>query len=149
MICDYLYLEFFTLHDAEQSSTYNRYSCRNNKCIADKAIDNDITTKSLTKHGGMWNAKISKVIKIDSILIFVTKYGFDQGYYSEFKVETRLDKNDKWVVCKGPYNMKEPIDPHVVQCDAPVTLAKYIRLSSGKNSLRLYEVQVTGKAQGE
>ena len=96
-----------------------------------------------------WSATLSKVIKINNILVFANRYGFNEGEYSEFKVESRLGENDGWVVCKGPYSMKEPIEPHIIQCNTPVTLAKYIRLSSGKKNLRLLEVQVTGITQGE
>ena len=96
-----------------------------------------------------WTATFSNVVKVDQIFIYANDYAFASGYYNAFKVETKLDENDDWVVCKGPYSLTEPLKPHILRCNAQYTLAKYIRLSiSGRGkSLYLQEVRVTGQGK--
>ena len=71
-----------------------------------------------------------------------------EGYYDGFSVENRLNEDENWEVCKGPYNVTEPLRPHVVHCKDPATLAKFIRLSTSGNLL-LREVIVIAEILGE
>ena len=81
---------------------------------------------------------------IERILVYANTWAASVGYYKRFKVETRLNTGESWRVCKDEYSMKEPYNPHEVQCDEK-TIAKYVRLSvRGWKNLYLQEVQVIG-----
>ena len=83
-------------------------------------------------------------------MVFASRWALNKGYYGRFKVDTRLTEKKDWVMCKGPYSLNESHFPHIVQCNASITLAKYIRLSVGGNKpLYLYEVKVAGTVKGE
>ena len=82
---------------------------------------------------------------INTILVYADEWPFTQGYYSRFKVETRMRDDEEWTVCKGEHSMSRPIDPYVVVCDRPTT-ARYVRVSvAGSVPLYMREVQVFRK----
>ena len=144
-------LEFFSLYDPVQSSAELLHDCVGNKCTADKAIDDNLKSAAITtnsRDAEWWSATIPRVVRIGSIMVFASCWALGAGYYSNFTVETRLNENDEWGVCKGPYSMTEPCFPHILQCNAPTTLAKYIRLST-RGPLYLFEVKVTGTTNGK
>ena len=138
------------LSDAIQSSTNTWYSCVGNKCTADRAIDGDLTTSSVTEasnkanHVEWWSATLGNPSRIEKILVYGSEYAFGKGYYRHFTVKTRMKTSDSWKVCKGDYSIKGSYRPHEVKCNTP-TIAKYIRLSvTGFASLYLQEVRVLG-----
>ena len=135
------------LTDAAQSHRYKGGCCSSNPCTAARAIDGDTTSNCNFAHtligGAWWSAEMTKVAKIEKILVYPNEQHFNAGNFRNFTVETRLNKQDAWKVCKGEYSMKEPYNPHGVECDQD-TVAKYIRLSC-KVSLILREVSVLGK----
>ena len=141
------------MNDPVQVSTEKRNNCIENKCTADKAIDNKLDTASVTLRKlnfNWWMATLVKTIKIETIMVFLSRYPFDSGFFNQFKVTIKLNMNDDWAVCKGPYSVKLPIWPHVIRCEAPVTLTKYIRISAaGRKPLYLNEVKVSGVSQGK
>ena len=113
-----------------------------NVCTADKAIDGDYSTYSLTQSSkfSWWSVVFGYTVEIEKILITASGYGIQSGYFDQFKVETKVTSEDPWRVCKGEHSI--PTNPHIVKCDNP-TIAKYLRLStSGKCYLK--EVHVVG-----
>ena len=55
---------------------------------------------------------------------------------------------EMWELCKGPFKMQMPINPHISTCDTP-KITKLIRFSiSSKSYLSLMEVAVTGFPAG-
>ena len=141
------------LQDPEQSSTRSQNSCEDNKCTADSVIDDNLNSRIVTTNllgVEWWSATLPGVVDIATIMVFASGHALNKGYYGKFKVDTRLTEKKEWVVCKGPYSLNEPHFPHIVQCNASITLAKYIRLSVGGNkNLYLYEVKVAGTVKGE
>ena len=92
-----------------------------------------------------WTAEFAQIALIEKIQVYIPKAFYDDGDYEKFKVETKLNKNDNWKVCKGVYSLKAPISPHEIQCEMP-TKAKYMKLSLMNNrALSLLEVSVYGK----
>ena len=130
--------------NAQQSSTFS------NK-VASNAIDKDRKTYSLTAtaNDAWWTAELKEMAKIDQVLVYAKKSFFDR-LYKNFMVEVGLIK-DVWELCKGPYDMQTPIDPHVVTCNSP-KIARYIRLSrvlSYRSYIVFLEVEVFGTFVGE
>ena len=123
------------------SSTYIKYNCKPDKCTAEKAIDGDIETWAMSDRGGSWAVEFAKTVLIDKVLLTLGKTYYE--YYSAFKLETKTSEEDAWSVCKGPYKVELPMDPHEVKCDAPTT-AKFLRISPGPGGTgRLTLVEVT------
>lgn len=133
------------LKNAEQSG------CGNN-CIAKRAIDSKFgyVTKSVTsKEESWWKAELSEYTLITKIKIY---FGRDNlKALQNFSVETTLSKDGPWRVCKGPYAVELPTDPHELQCHN-VTRAKHVRLFTrgvkGYYALALEEVIVFGFKNG-
>ena len=142
-----IFTGFIPLRDAKQSTTYALYSCTLNKCSASKAIDGDILTRSSTNRVNdreWWSAKLDQTSNISKILVYVNDYGFSQGRFNQFSVDTGMSREDtEWRVCKGEYRMEKPYKPHVIECDS-TTIAEFIRLSVRGSSVWLNEVKVTG-----
>ena len=91
---------------------------------------------------------MTKVARIEKILVYISLYPARNIPSSMVKVETRLSKQDAWKVCKGEYSINEPYDPHEIRCDED-TVAKYIRIYvRGNVYLVLREVRVIG-TEGE
>ena len=140
------------LANAQQSSTETTYKCLGDQCLADKAIDEDISTNSYTTDDPLpwWKAELSKITRIENIILYLSDYNYNQGHYTGFKVETSITE-DAWVVCKGPYDVQKPIRPHIITCNKP-TIAKYVRLSREIDVvgyLALREVNVNGVSLGK
>ena len=140
---------FILLRDAKQSTEMTAYTCSPNKCPASNAIDGDILTDSVTNvvnDREWWSAKLDQTSVINKILVYASKYGFRNGKYNKFSVDTGMSRkgmDTEWRVCKGEYKMEEPHQPHVVECDS-TTIAEFIRLSVRGSNLYLNEVKVTG-----
>ena len=129
------------MSNAQRSSAY----CDGGKCPAGEAVDGDINTmtRTSTALNPWWTAELSKITRIESIVLYLSEYNLNRGNYNNFKIETSMTE-DSWVVCKGPYDVKTPIHPHIITCDKP-TVAKYIRLSrepKNPSFLVLHEVKV-------
>lgn len=139
--------EYIPLKDAKQNSTYLLNHCEGNKCTANKSLDGDLSTSSVTRSGGSsqwWSAVLVDVSRIERILVYVSSWAFNRRKFNRFKVETKRNTDEKWTVCKDEYKMEAPYYPHIVQCSSP-TIAKYIRLSvAGGGTLYLREVKVWG-----
>ena len=139
--------ELIGLSNAQQSSTLELYNCAGGKCTAEKAIDDNFISLSITRRGkpSWWSAELENKVQIEIILVYIGAYSFK--YYNRFQVETGLQK-DVWEVCKGPYEVQRPLTPHYITCDK-IKIAKYIRMSQMSEMLALTEVKVVGIIQGK
>ena len=108
-----------------------------NMCSADKAIDGDSYTYSLTKSSmfNWWSVTFGYTVKIEKILITTSRYALQQGYGNRFKVETKLANDEHWQVCKGEHSILTI--HHEVKCEKP-TIASYLRLSASGARSRVY-----------
>ena len=144
--------KFVSLRNAEQSSTWLWNSCAGNKCMAESAIDEDKSTKSVTRGSvfDWWSAELTNITRIETILISASMDTSKSGYDGRFKVETRMSTSEPWKICKGEYSFTGSLEPHELQCDKPTT-AKYLRLSVAGprcpncRNLYLYDVRVRGE----
>ena len=139
------------MRHAQQSSTYGFYGCAGGKCTAEKALDDKLDTIAYTNNDSppWWSVEFETTVKIENILVYADEYNFNQGYFTNFKVETGITK-DAWELCKGPYDVQRPINPHVITCDT-TKIAKYIRVTRVLDTatyLMLAEVKVAGSIQG-
>ena len=134
-----------------QSTTYTTDSCAGNVCIANKAIDGDLATQSVTRESQLesWSAELEELSSITKILVYANSWALGAGKYSRFKVEVKTSQNGAWKVCKAEHAMQAPHDPNVVVCDGGPMNAKYLRLSVASNPLYLNEVKVFGSNSGK
>ena len=126
-----------------RQSTLASY-CPTNNCEAGNALGKNLNeTSGADFSNGVvwWEAELTHTSKIDMILVYIADGAYSLGY-QDFKVETKKTKISDWEVCKGPYQMRKPIYPHIVKCNQQKT-GKYIKLSTG-HVMYLREVLVIG-----
>ena len=131
------------LTNPTQSTTYTWGTCTNDGCTAEKALDGDIDTGTLsTNDDGIawWSARFTTTTVIDSIYVDLSHYYHALG--SQLKVETKMKWDDEWKVCKAAYILESTSNPHDMKCSEETT-ANFIRLSVTGDNLRLNEVIVT------
>ena len=140
------------LGNAVQSSTHNRFNCVNNNCAADKAIDKDMSTYSLTlmaTQNDWWSVELLVEAAIDQINAYLSQNDLRQGKFNQFQVTSRRSNTEDWSICKEKYSVTEPVNPHVLRCERP-TIAKYLRLNVfGGNYLAIMELVVLGSTLGQ
>ena len=139
------------LKNAEQSTTYTTDGCAGNLCTANKAIDGNLATQSVTRESQLesWSAELEELSSITKILVYANSYALGAGKYSRFKVEVKTSQNAAWKVCKAEHAMQAPHDPNEVICEKPM-IAKYVKLSvAGGPNLYLNEVKVLGSILGK
>ena len=144
----YSILGVIPLNNAKQSNEYRQYNCAPDKCPASAAVDGNIRTESVSTNSNWewWSIGFPQPVILYQIYVYTNLYAFSKGSFNRFKVEAGLTRDDdRWTVCKGEYEMEEPFQPHIVECDTS-KIARYIRLSIGgdRPSLYLQEVKVIG-----
>ena len=120
-----------------QSSTETCCLCAGGICNAEAALTG---SGSATKNGNFqwWSGEFKQVTRIRNILLYLSIFPLNRGYYNRFKVETRITEREDWKTCKGEYSPKPQYSGllHDLKCNIP-TDAKYIRFSI-KNGGPLY-----------
>ena len=144
--------EMMSLSNAAQSTTMTIEGCTSGRCVAAKAIDGNADTQSVTTKESRpwWVAELNKITQIKNIILYLDEHNFNQNRLMGFKIETSMTEG-QWEVCKGPYNVEKPINPHITTCENP-TIAKYIRLSrqtSRGGRLAVVEVKITRLSEGK
>merc|ERR1719230_2528284 len=92
------------LINAKQSSTETRGNCAGaGKCAADKAIDGDATSISVTWGSDFdwWSAQLSSRATIKEVIFTTIGYAFGKGWFNRLRVDTAESSNGPWKICKA------------------------------------------------
>ena len=139
------------LRNAAQLGEFTDDICSPDKCSADKAIDGNILTESVTEasNNPWWSVEFTEHSVIDRVFLHIGTHAHSGKEFRRFKVETRMKEDEKWSICKKEYSVEPPLDPHVVYCERPME-AKYMNLSNKneKQIIRLHLLEVTVQRKG-
>ena len=82
---DTMQLQIVQLQNPTQSSTNTGSNCAGNKCPASAAIDGDLATMSVTRHGSAewWQVEMMKTTLIDHIMIHPSGWAMSVGFYNK------------------------------------------------------------------